>query len=278
MEGGSDEPQLQDERAEVVELNLRQNAYDYLEESLRYAERAVADSVGWKFAIVLAAQSIELLLKARLAEEHPLLIRVNPESGDTDAPTVGVESAVKRLHAAGLQLDDEDVRRLRLAQRLRNQFVHYEVKATVGQLEATFADLFEFAHVFHLEHLGDELHDHIAEDLYSAEAEMMSRFRRDLVRYQGSTVVRWFPSEIVDAQFALNVRIGDKVYDRIRRSSPDDLLGANTWACHDCSAVPGQLHAYGCDAERCPGCSQQMLSCACEWEWEYVESIDRFIP
>ncbi len=31
--------------------------------------------------------------------------------------------------------------------------------------------------------------------------------------------------------------------------------------CHDCGAEPGELHMKGCDAEQCPECGQQLISC-----------------
>lgn len=155
--------------------------------------------------------------------------------------------------------------------------MHYEVNATVEQLEACFADLFEFAHTFAYEELHEELHEHLSEDLYAAEAAMIERFRRDFVIYQGSEVVRWFPAEIVDAQFTLRLTIKGVSYERVRRGAPTDLFGVREAPCHDCSVVPGQLHAYGCDSERCPRCSGQLLSCDCDWERDYVDEIDSFI-
>ncbi len=277
-DGGTDE-ELVDEPPVVIELNVLENAYDFVEESLRYAEVAASESpVGWKFAIVLAAQGIELLLKARLAEEHPLLLQVNPDSVNPGNKTVTVHSAIKRLQASGITLREDDIRRLLRAQRLRNEFLHYEVRATVEQLEAAYADLFEFAHVFHAEQFDDELHDHLSEDLYGTEAAVISWFRREMVQYQGSEVIRWFPSEIVDAQFALRLRVDDQLFERIRRGTQNDLLGAKDIACHDCSALKGQLHAWGCDSERCPACLGQLLTCDCDWEWEYMDQIDHWIP
>jgi hypothetical protein len=33
--------------------------------------------------------------------------------------------------------------------------------------------------------------------------------------------------------------------------------------CGDCDAKPGDLHAEGCDIERCPACGGQRISCDC---------------
>ena len=33
--------------------------------------------------------------------------------------------------------------------------------------------------------------------------------------------------------------------------------------CHDCNAKHGHYHHSGCDAERCPMCGGQLISCGC---------------
>jgi hypothetical protein len=33
--------------------------------------------------------------------------------------------------------------------------------------------------------------------------------------------------------------------------------------CHDCNIVHGGHHHPGCDVERCPRCSRQLISCGC---------------
>jgi hypothetical protein len=156
--------------------------------------------------------------------------------------------------------------------------MHYRVEAEPKQLGAVFTDLFEFAHSFHLDALGGELHEHLSEDLFPAEAQLIERFRRDFVIYQGAEMVRRYPAEIVDAQFAIRVIVQGVAYQRIRFGDGEDLMRVPPDGhCHDCSVVPGQLHAYGCDAERCPACRGQALSCDCDWTWEFADEIEHFV-
>lgn len=51
------------------------------------------------------------------------------------------------------------------------------------------------------------------------------------------------------------VHIAGQKYERI----PND-----TDRCHDCAAKYGGIHHWGCDAERCPVCGLQLISCDCE--------------
>jgi len=33
--------------------------------------------------------------------------------------------------------------------------------------------------------------------------------------------------------------------------------------CHDCGALEGEIHKFGCDMERCPKCGYQLIGCDC---------------
>lgn len=56
------------------------------------------------------------------------------------------------------------------------------------------------------------------------------------------------------------------IYERIKCGDEldfDPLLEEGD-RCHDCGALVGHYHHWGCDAERCPVCHGQLISCDCE--------------
>jgi hypothetical protein len=197
---------------------FRENAYDFVNASLREADAAVIEPKRWKFAIVHVAQALELLLKARLADEHALLVM-----GNVDKPgrfTVGFDKALDRLATCGVTLQHEDLLRLRAARDLRNDLTHFHAIVSDEELRAAFIDLFEFSHVFHLRELDGELHEHVEEQLWPSEADMMEAFHSDLVTYQGAQMVPQFAAQIVAAQYYREVEINGERYERIACGIP----------------------------------------------------------
>lgn len=62
------------------------------------------------------------------------------------------------------------------------------------------------------------------------------------------------------------IHIGGKIYPRIKCGAENDLIPnmQKGERCHDCGASVGYFHHWNCDAERCPACGEQLLSCDCE--------------
>lgn len=246
-----------------IRLTLLSNAHDFVNESLRNLDRATeGDEALTKFAVIHLAQAVELFLKERLRREHPLLVHRRVEKGHQ---TVTVDEALARLARCDVDLGEREVKRLRAARDIRNDLMHFEVSASLGQLYAAYVSLFEFASYFHQRELGAELHDSIDEDLHVLETIIMSQFERDVIVFQGEEVVTGWPMELVQAQGVPMLHIDGAPYLRIAHGDALDLLAGNDLPpCHDCAALSGQLHAFGCDAERCPKCGGQLLICDCE--------------
>jgi hypothetical protein len=48
-----------------------------------------------------------------------------------------------------------------------------------------------------------------------------------------------------------------------------DMLEFSKNPCHDCNAIRGQYHCFGCDVEQCPRCKNQFLGCGCKLKKDY---------
>jgi hypothetical protein len=249
-----------------LEMDLLENAYDFLNESFRAARRARQQGRAWKFAIVNLVQAIELLLKERLRREHEALIY---ENVDKRRNTVSLGQAVMRLDGLGIALTPRERNAIEKARTWRDRITHHEFQLPVYEAKAVYSRLFEFATTFHSEHLGGELHAYVEQTHWKKEAELMEFFQREFILYNGIEVPRGLPLDIVRAQAVENYTIEGVAYPRIRYGSELGFELDWTQACGDCAVAIGQFHLDHCDIERCPRCSQQALSCPCEYtEWD----------
>ena len=61
-------------------------------------------------------------------------------------------------------------------------------------------------------------------------------------------------------------------FERIKAGDNEDFIPdmEENEYCHDCNVGIGQYHHFGCDAERCPSCGEQLIGCDCEIEYKSI--------
>lgn len=247
-------------------MDLLENAYDFLNDSLRAARGTRQRGRAWKFAIVNLVQAIELLLKERLRREHEALIY---ENVDRRKNTVSLAQAVIRLDGLGIALTPRERDAIEKARTWRDRIIHHEFGFSVYEAKAVYSRLFEFATTFHAEHLDGELHAHVEQTHWKKEAELIAFFQREFITYNGIEVPRGIPAEIIRAQAVEQYTVDGMAYARIRYGSELGFQSDWTRACGDCAVAVGQFHLDSCDIEQCPRCGQQALSCPCAYaEWD----------
>lgn len=269
-----------------LKLNLLENAYDYLNASLEYVVRARRDKsqVAWKFALLNISFAIELMLKERLRRAHELLIyadldRYRPIT--REPKTVSWTVLVERIkYVLGEDFARIDAGRLNLAQRLRNQMLHYDVVLDFPAVYHDFANLLNFFRGFYNEEIrtSDEetLHDHVNRELWSEEEDLSQAFLHEIIYFNGIFMPTWLKTEIEEEQYRTHLLIEGTQYARLRYGSPEEYLAVGvsgdyaTRLCHDCSVAKGQIHLEGCDMEICPRCKGQLITCGCQ----YVAATD----
>jgi HEPN domain-containing protein len=93
-------------RPSVQSFSLLDNAYRFLNQSLRHSRKAIRNGHEWLFAIFNITQSIELMLKSVLRAAHPALIF---EDVDNPKRTVSLRQALTRLEKhAGVVTDEKE--------------------------------------------------------------------------------------------------------------------------------------------------------------------------
>ncbi len=249
-------------------LSLIENSYNFLNRSLQHYRSTSRNVHDWPFAILHITQSIELMLKHALRKIHPILVF---ENVDHPKYAVGLEQALTRLANAGIAIDDKEKLNIMRAANYRNLVVHYEFELNKFECKKIYAQLFEFAHFFHVKHLDSEIHEHVAREHWAVEARLMTYFRKNFVVYNGVEMFKENPADIVISQRQTYFEVDGLKYPRFRYGDEPAWLELSpnfaNLPCHDCGVVKGQYHAERCDVERCPKCRGSLLGCNC-WDAE----------
>lgn len=244
---------------------LRENAYSFLNESLKNVRSAKKESRYWSFALVHIVQSLELLCKHLLLREHPVLIYENIDRKQNNQTVTFLQSIERLKNIASVDIDEKEKLELINTYRIRNQITHYEYDFNNAKFSRIFIRTFEFLTYFHKKHLQEELHNYIDVKLHALEAELIGKFKANRsIEYQGVEMHILNPTDIIEAQKWNGIVFKDNFYIRIPFGSETNTRWpVNMDVCGDCFVLKGQFHTSGCDLEQCPICGNQFIGCEC---------------
>ena len=88
-----------------------------------------------------------------------------------------------------------------------------------------------------------------------------------MVNFRGVSVGEGYPEEFRKAQNQPTFVINGKVVKRVKYGEEKNGYdySPDTNPCHDCAVLKGEYHLFGCEAEECPLCRWQALSCGCKY-------------
>ena len=271
------------------ELNLLQNSYDYIYNSLDLYK--IADEYGmhdeqrtifenkvkWKLAFVTLVQGFELLLKEILYRAHPNLIYENIDSeNSSESNTITFQKAIIRTNNfSDLYIEDEDKQFLLNCSKLRNEFIHNKVNIKSEEIKSKYSKLYC---------LYKKVHDEIIEEKIVFPTGKLKDSEYEIIEYNKNwTVFRGreirknelnnIKKEIENNRlykYYINknvnkverIKYGDEIHhEEFRRRYKCSSIEYEI--CDDCNALIGEYHLDNCDLEICPFCFGQRITCGC---------------
>lgn len=273
------------------ELDLIENSYDYLRESLDYYKKigyhethdpeidSIEEKKKWKTTFVLLVQSVELLIKEKLSRINPLFIYENIDSPiHDDSKTITYsKSLIRLININSKLLNESEKQLLNEYGKIRNQCIHYKVKLNSIDIKKKYCKLFELYVKLHSRFFNKK---YINEE-YKFEIVQILEYAKGFEVYRGSeftsNMLKTVKKEIQEGQqkcFAYNKK---EAYIRVKFGEEPEFLNRmfnydtdndnnsiyNFSYCGDCLAKQGEFHAIGCDCELCPKCGNQFITCDC---------------
>jgi transcription elongation factor Elf1 len=146
---------------------LFNNAIDSVEFGLRlFLIEESKFKTAHKHALLSVFHGIELLLKARLFEEHPLLIYKNLEAPlSDDSTTVGLREILARFRNCKINIDNDETNVLEDLRCRRNRIAHHCYRKD-PQDYLVLGKALKFVYDFLPKQMETSLEDHLAPELY----------------------------------------------------------------------------------------------------------------
>lgn len=148
--------------SDKIELTLAHNSHAFLREAASKFVAAQLEPAQWQFAIISLVQSLELALKAKLKEIHPLFVY-----DDIDEPkhTINIARAISRLtnpNIGGIALSEKDKKKIIAAIKVRNELTHAEHSLNPSHAEHSFCFVFSYVADFFRYHLRTSVSEIVA--------------------------------------------------------------------------------------------------------------------
>lgn len=272
------------------ELNLLENSYDYLNESLGYYKKigydethdpdrdTIEKKIKWKTTFLLLVQAIELLIKEKLSRINPILIYSDIDQPiSQESKTITYKKSLDRL--TNLQpniLEKADIQFLIKCGEIRNECVHFKIKLNSIDIKKKYCKLFELYMKLHSKFFNKKY----VNEKYTYQIDQILKLAKEFIVFRGVEYtkkgLRIVQKDLQEGQQLCYLYNSKEAYERIKYGNEADALNkfaeGSTYLgprfytpkyCGDCLATHGEYHMTECDWEMCPKCGKQLLSCDC---------------
>jgi len=220
-------------------FGLEDNAFSSLEHGMEhYLAGSDADL---KFTVLHVFHAVELLLKARLAEAHPLLVLQRPEDDPVKGYTADYHVVLKRLKNLGVELTADDAKNLEYLRTTRNSIEHYQVQGNRQQIEDYVARAMKLLDGFVERELHIPLKERISPELYREMEHALYSYeeRQKRIRKLMAPDLPKKPKEQVEHQTIICDECGEEAI-----LVPDPRFYDGTVQCYSCNT---QFFHWICD-------------------------------